>query len=65
MLIRMCCLLLSLFRALHAVLVGPRGTTRARIEKETKALIRIPKKGLDADIGKTCVLCSSVLESFY
>lgn len=50
-------------RSLHAVLIGPKGATRMRIEKETKTLIRIPKKGLDQDIVVSGVTRESVVRA--
>ncbi|XP_034230983.1 activating signal cointegrator 1 complex subunit 1 [Thrips palmi] len=50
-------------RSLHGVLIGPKGTTRQRIEKETKALIRIPKKGIDQDIVVTGATRESVAKA--
>ncbi|KAK3907243.1 Activating signal cointegrator 1 complex subunit 1 [Frankliniella fusca] len=50
-------------RSLHGVLIGPRGATRSRLEKETKALIRIPKKGLDQDIVVTGITRESVVRA--
>lgn len=50
-------------RSLHGMLIGPKGTTRQRIEKETKTLIRIPKKGLDQDIVVSGVTKESVAKA--
>ncbi|KAE8745713.1 hypothetical protein FOCC_FOCC007597 [Frankliniella occidentalis] len=50
-------------RSLHGVLIGPKGATRARLEKETKALIRIPKKGLDQDIVVTGTTRESIVRA--
>lgn len=50
-------------RSLHGVLIGPRGSTRSRIEKETKALIRIPKRGIDQDIVITGINRESVAKA--
>jgi len=39
-------------RVLHALLIGSKGSTRARLEKESKVHLSIPLKGKDGDIGE-------------
>ena len=43
------------FRALHGFLIGSKGTTRIRLEQETRTKIIIPKKDEEGDIGNLYV----------
>lgn len=41
------------FRAFFALIVGSKGSTKKRIEGETKTQVKIPKAGVDGDIEVT------------
>lgn len=39
------------FSTFYALVIGAKGTTKKRIENETKTVIKIPKPGIDGDVN--------------